>query len=112
MIFQIKQIKYTTLFLFLQKENSKSENSKSQHTGNDSANDAGDVANKKTKSWKNVNKNDDENDDSWRINFLLKQRVIILIKEFINDLNDISHHCIIIFQHFPHYFIFRWILKK
>ena len=110
MIFQIKQIKYTTLFLFLQKENSKSENSKSQHTGNDSANDAGDVANKKTKSWKNVNKNDDENDDSWRINFLLKQRVIILIKEFINDL--ISHHCIIIFQHFPHYFIFRWILKK
>ena len=86
MIFQIKQIKYTTLFLFLQKENSKSENSKSQHTGNDSANDAGDVANKKTKSWKNVNKNDDENDDSWRINFLLKQRVIILIKEFINDL--------------------------
>ena len=79
MIFQIKQIKCTTLFLFLQKENSKSENSKSQHTGNDSANDAGDVANKKTKSWKNVNKNDDENDDSWRINFLLKQRVIILI---------------------------------
>ena len=110
MIFQIKQIKYTTLFLFLQKENSKSENSKSQHTGNDSANDAGDIANKKTKSWKNVNKNDDENDDSWRINFLLKQRVLILIKEFINDL--ISYHCIIIFQHFPHYFIFRWILKK
>ena len=78
MIFQIKQIK----FLFLQKENSKSENSKSQHTGNDSTNDAGDVANKKTKSWKNVNKNDDENDDSWRINFLLKQRVIILITKF------------------------------
>ena len=76
MIFYIKQIKCTSLFLFLQKENSKSEHSKSQHTGNDSGNDAGDVANKKTKSWKNVNKNDDENDDSWRINFLLKQRVI------------------------------------
>ena len=53
----------------------RSENSKS-HVGNESGNDAGDNANKKTKSWKNVNKNDDENDDSWRINFLLKQRVI------------------------------------
>ena len=38
--------------------------------------DAASQAGKKTKSWKNVNKNDDENDDSWRINFLLKQRVM------------------------------------
>ena len=54
-------------------ENQKSDLNKS---GNESGNvDTGDVTNKKTKSWKNVNKNDDENDDSWRINFLLKHRV-------------------------------------
>ena len=55
---------------FLQKENNKSDLNKS---GNDET--SGDASGKKTKSWKNVNKNDDENDDSWRINFLLKQRV-------------------------------------
>ena len=59
---------------FSQKENPKSENIKSQ-SGNEGGNATGEIANKKTKSWKNVNKNDDENDDSWRINFLLKQRV-------------------------------------